>query len=436
MASVLTGERVTSRMTPRLGNSSRPDGVSSWLSRFLAMQLFYLTVAVFIYGIFWAIGPESANLAITFVYTLVLCNLTMLALDNLSFLYLEREALYLWLTFLTLLLLLTPVMVTIATAIIFWVVDRPGGSFWSYLGSSWKFPSIATITFGIACQIYLVTKSRLERRNQELQQAVESDLAERELQEQELNRAREIQQALLPKEIPHVEGFEIAATWEPARIVGGDYFDVIRLGEKKLGICIADVVGKSVPAALMMANVQATVRAFASESASPSWLCSRVNSVLCANIAAEKFVTLFYGVLDAEKKSFRYTSAGHPRPILTSATGSVRQLENGGAVLGVFPDWKYEDSSVQLAFGDRLLLFTDGITEAAKPDGEQVSEEGLIRLMKRFADEPPSSLNAKLLTEVKTFCNSHLQDDATLIVIAVRSPRTAQKTGRHHLCSA
>jgi phosphoserine phosphatase RsbU/P len=429
MASVLTGERVASRMTPRLGSSSRPDGVWPWISRFLAMQLFYLTVAVVIYGIFWAIRPESANLAITLLYTLLLCNLTMLALDNLSFLYFERGALYFWLTFLTLLLLLTPLMVTITTAIIFWVLDRPGGSFWSYLGSSWKFPSIATITFGIACQIYLVTKSRLERRNQELQQAVESDLAERELQEQELNRAREIQQALLPKEIPQVEGFDIAATWEPARIVGGDYFDVIRLGEKKLGICIADVVGKSVPAALMMASVQATVRAFALESASPSWLCSRVNSVLCANIAAEKFVTLFYGVLDAEKKTLRYTSAGHPRPILTSATGSVRQLENGGAVLGVFPDWKYEDSTVQLAFGDRLLLFTDGITEATKPDGEQFSEEGLIRLMKRLADEPPSSLNAKLLTEVKTSCNSHLQDDATLIAIAVRAPRTAQKTG-------
>lgn len=427
MASLPTSERVASRITPRLNGSSRPEGVWPWLSRLLAMQLFYLAVAVVIYGIFWAIRPESTNLAITLVYTLFLCNLTMIALENLSFLYLERKPLYSWLAFLTLLLALTPVMVTIATAFIFWVVDRPGGSFWNYMRSSWKFPSIATITFGIACQIYLVTKCRLERRNQELQQAVESDLAERELQEEELNRAREIQQALLPKEIPQIEGFEIAGIWEPARIVGGDYFDVIRLGEKKLGICIADVVGKSVPAALLMANVQATVRAFASESASPSWLCSRVNSVLCANIASEKFVTLFYGVLDAEAKSLRYTSAGHPRPILRSASGSVRQLENGGAVLGVFPDWKYEDSVERLVFGDLLMLFTDGITEAAKPDGEQFGEEGLIRFMKTLGDESPSSLNANLLSEVKSFCASHLRDDATLIAIAVRAPHTGQK---------
>jgi len=326
---------------------------------------------------------------------------------------------------------LTPFMVTVTTGIVFWLVDRPGGAFRDYLLTSWKFPFIATVTFGIACQIYIVTKCRLELRNRELEETVESDIAERELQEEELNRAREIQQALLPKEIPQIEGFEIAGTWEPARIVGGDYFDVIRLSEKKLGICIADVVGKGVPAALFMANVQATVRAYASESASPAWLCARVNSVVCANIAAEKFVTLFYGVLDAEQKTIKYASAGHPRPILKNASGRVTQLDNGCAVLGVFPTWKYEDSIVQLAPGDQLVLFTDGITEAAKADGEQFGEEGLIQVVKRLADEPPSKLNAELLTEVKSFCDSHLQDDATLITIAVGDAYTGKNSENH-----
>src|SRR6266576_2875442 len=424
IASLPTSQRVALKFTLCLPGASRPHGSWSRLSRFLGRQLFYLAIAVVIYGMFWAIRPENTNLANTLVYTFCLCNLTMLALENLTFLYFQRRPLYFWLVYLALLLALTPVMVTITTAIVFWLMDRPGGSFWNYLGSGWKFPSIATITFGIACQIYLVTKCRLDRRNQELQQTLESDMAERELQEEELNRAREIQQALLPKEIPQIEGFEVARTWEPARIVGGDYFDVIRLGQRKLGICIADVVGKSVPAALLMANVQATVRAFASESASPSWLCSRVNSVLCANIASEKFVTLFYGVLDTERNTLQYTSAGHPRPILKSASGAVRQLENGGGVLGVFPDWKYEDSVVQLAPGDRLVLFTDGITEAAKQDGEQFGEEGLIRLLKTLADEPPSKLNARLLTEVKNFCDAHLQDDAILIAITARPTHT------------
>jgi hypothetical protein len=105
-------------------------------------------------------------------------------------------------------------MVTVTTGIVFWLVDRPSGEFWNYLLTSWKFPSVATATFAIVCQIYRVTKCRLEDRNRELEHTVESDIAERELQEEELNRAREIQQALLPKEIPQIEGFEIAAVAE------------------------------------------------------------------------------------------------------------------------------------------------------------------------------------------------------------------------------
>jgi len=310
-------------------------------------------------------------------------------------------------------------MVTAATALVFWFVDRPGGRFWPHLSSSWKFPSLATATFGLAWQIYRATNGKLEQRNRELQQAIALDIAEHEVQEEELERAREIQEALLPKVIPQVKGCKIAGTWEPARTVGGDYFDVIPLGREKLGICIADVVGKGVPAALLMANVQAAVRAFASESASPAWLCERVNSVLCANLAPEKFVTLFYGVLDGEKRTVQYASAGHPPPILKRASGSVQLMENGGAVLGVFPDWQYENSLVQLAPGDRLLLFTDGITEARKADGEQLGERRLMHLLEKLAEEAPSGLNARLLESVKSFGGSHQQDDATLIAIAV-----------------
>jgi sigma-B regulation protein RsbU (phosphoserine phosphatase) len=410
---------------------SRWSNVRGGLMRLLSAQILYLAIAVVIYGIFWAIRPEATNLLITFVYTLCLCNLITFALAPLSFLYIEREPMYYWIVFLALLLALTPVMVTITTGIVFWFVDRPGGAFWNYLLTSWKFPSIATVTFGIAFQIYTVTKCRLERRNRELEQTVESDMAERGLQEEELNRAREIQQALLPKEIPQIEGFEIAGTWEPARIVGGGYFDVIRLSEKKLGICIADVVGKGVPAALFMANVQATVRAYASESVSPAWLCDRVNSVVCANTTAEKFVTLFYGVLDAEQRTMQFTSAGHPRPILKNASGAVTQLDNGGAVLGVFPTWKYRDSVVQLAPGDRLVLFTDGITEAARANGEQFGEEGLIQVVKKLANEPASKLNAEVLTDVKIFCDSHLQDHATLITIAVGEAYSGKNSDKH-----
>jgi phosphoserine phosphatase RsbU/P len=419
MAGLLPSEHATPEMPLCAPAPSASRGLQGRLVGFLSTQLFHLGIAVVIYGIFWAIRPEAANLFVTVVYTLCLCNLLTFALKGLCFLYIERSPLYYWLIYLALLLALTPVMVTMATGVVYLLLGRPGGSFWNHLLASWKFPSIATIAFGVAFQIYVVTKCRLERRNHELEQTLESDLAERELHEQELHRAREMQQALLPKEIPQIAGFEIAGAWEPAHVVGGDYFDVIRLSEKKLGICIADVVGKGVPAALFMAHVQATVRAYASEWASAAWLCDHVNSVVCANIAAEKFVSLFYGILDAEQQTMQYVSAGHPRPILKRASGRVTQLDNGGAVLGVFPNWKYEDSVIQLAPGDRLVLYTDGITEASQPDGEQFGEEGLIRVLEGLAEERPSKWNAKLLHDVKSFCHSRLQDDATLITIAV-----------------
>jgi sigma-B regulation protein RsbU (phosphoserine phosphatase) len=424
MPDVLSG--ATLQKTPWIGGSATSRNIRAWLMQLPTAQILYLAIAVVIYGIFWAIRPDATNLSVTVVYTLCLCNLITAALALLSFLYIEKKPLYYWVVFLALLLALTPVMVTITTGIVFWLVDRPGGSYWNYLFTSWKFPSIATVTFGIAFQIQTVTKGSLERRNRELQQTVESEMAERELQEQELSRAREIQQALLPKEIPQIDGFEIAGTWEPALIVGGDYFDVIRLSEKRVGICIADVVGKGVPAALLMANVQAAVRAYASDSASPAWLCDRVNAVVCANIAAGKFVTLFYGILDAKLNAMQYTSAGHPRPIRKNVSGCVTQLDNGGAVLGVFPNWKYENSFVQLAAGDRVVLFTDGITESAKANGEQFGEVGLIHTLQRLADQSSSKVNAALLADVKAFCGSHLQDDATLITITVATAHREQ----------
>lgn len=230
----------------------------------------------------------------------------------------------------------------------------------------------------------------------------------------------------MPKQIPQVEGFEIDGAWEPAREVGGDYFDVIRLSDSKLGICIADVVGKGVSAALLMANVQASVRAFATEGVSSADLCRRVNSVLCSTISTGKFVTLFYGVLDAERRILRYTNAGHLPPILLRAGGDAEELTNGGALLGVIPDWKYDDSLAELFRGDRLILFTDGITEAAMEDGEEFGAERLIASARKHAQKPGRELKSLLVGEAKQFCASQLRDDATLIVISARASNPAE----------
>jgi sigma-B regulation protein RsbU (phosphoserine phosphatase) len=215
-----------------------------------------------------------------------------------------------------------------------------------------------------------------------------------------------------------VPGLELSAQMVPAAVVGGDYYDVIRLGKDKLAICIADVVGKGVAAALLMANVQASVRAFAAETSSPAYVCSRINSVFCANIASGKFVTLFYGVLDASTRMLQYTNAGHLRPILIGSDGKVKHLENDGALMGVFPDWKYENSTVELGPGNVLMLFTDGITEAMDSDGEEFGEERLIQAARNPVGQSIEDLHAHLLSSVKEFCNFRMRDDATLILLA------------------
>ncbi|HEU5336737.1 MAG TPA: PP2C family protein-serine/threonine phosphatase [Terriglobales bacterium] len=388
--------------------------------RWLRQQQLYIAIAVAVYAVFWAIQPGRADMLSTLIYSLLLCNLTVLV-QEMDSAYVSRPPRSYWLIYLALLLATTPVWVVLSSIAVYWLtVTAPRPGLADFLRQAWKFPFVATIIFGVAMQLYRSTKTRLERSNRELRQTVDLEIANRELQAQELERAREIQQGLLPKEIPQIPGFEIAGAWEPARVVGGDYFDVIKLSESRVGICIADVVGKSVSAALLMANVQATVRAFAADAASPAWLCSRVNSVLCNNIATGKFVTLFYGVLDAERRTLEYTNAGHLRPILVGAKQSVQPLDNGGALLGVFPEWKYEDSVAQLGLGDRLLLFTDGITEAARPDGEEFGEERLIQIAAR-EQRSAAELKDCLLTRVREFCNSQLADDATLIVIAAGS---------------
>lgn len=398
------------------------------LRRFIRRQQTFIAIGVAIYVALWAVD-RPASIGNTLIYTLPLCNLIVLVQDYLSIFYRRRRTLLSWAIYITLVFVISIVGVAVVNAIQYPLHRLPGQGLWDFLISGWKLPFMATMIVGVSTELYRRTRERLEAHNRELQNKVEQDAAERQQRGQELEQAREIQQSLLPKQIPQVAGFEIAGAWEPAQAVGGDYFDVIRLGDTRLAICIADVVGKGVSAALLMANVQASVRAFAADSSSPATLCSRVNSVLRSSISTGKFVTLFYGVLDAATRTFHYTNAGHLPPILIRANGAAEALPDGGAVLGVFPSWTYEVSSVQFAPGDRLLLFTDGITEAGLPGGEEFGEEHLVDCAQQYAIESASELKSSLLAEVKRFCASQLRDDATLIVVravpAVDTPKGA-----------
>jgi sigma-B regulation protein RsbU (phosphoserine phosphatase) len=258
----------------------------------------------------------------------------------------------------------------------------------------------------------------VERLRAEIEKGRERRLLQAQ-EQRELEEARRIQRKLLPSSLPQIAGCEIAWSWQPAAGVGGDCFDALGFGESKLGLSIADVVGKGVPAALLMSNLQAAVRAFATDVTAPGELCQQVNRILCGNIAEGRFISFFYCVVDTGLGTLTYANAGHYLPILARADGTVQRLHHGGPVLGVFADAGYEQDQIALSGGDRLILFTDGITEAHGGDGEDFGEARLIdaTLTHRACSAP--ALQARLAETVATFTGAAFHDDATLIVLAI-----------------
>jgi len=389
---------------------------SKSLSVFFRDQGIYLFIAFVVGATFWAIG-QPINPFTVILYSLCIGNFVSPPVQWLHALY-EKPSPYDWLIFLGVLCVVMFPVYALSSVIVWWFAPPSPQPLGHFLATGWKMPFLITFVYGVMNFLYNKTRTRLERRNVELQGMVQSGAARLEVHEQELQRAREIQQSLLPKEIPQLPGIAVATAWLPALAVGGDYFDVLRIEGNRLALCIADVSGKGIPAALLMANVQASLRASVHDLDSPARVCGIVNRMLCESIAANKFVTFFCGVLDAGTRTFRYCNAGHPYPILVSG-GAVHILDQGGAALGVFPSWDYQDSSVNLKSGDRLLLFTDGITEAEEAQGEEFGVDRVAAFAKAHAASSAAELNKQLMARVSDFCGAQFRDDATLVVLAV-----------------
>ena len=225
------------------------------------------------------------------------------------------------------------------------------------------------------------------------------------------------QQALLPRAIPRVPGCDLALEWIPAGDVSGDYIDVIPLGENRLGVALGDVAGKGVAAALLMSNLQATMRALAPDRAEPANLITRVNRTVAANVTSNRFITLFYGVLEGGRLT--YTSAGHLAPILVRANGEFTLLDSGGPVLGVFPNCAYPQAEIDLHPGDRLVVFTDGIVEAEDRGGADFGVERLLDIVVAHRRLGAEQLRKAVMDALARFSGGPLQDDATLLVLAI-----------------
>jgi sigma-B regulation protein RsbU (phosphoserine phosphatase) len=233
----------------------------------------------------------------------------------------------------------------------------------------------------------------------------------------EWQEAREIQNNLLPKNIPQVKNYEIAGMTRPVQYVGGDYYDVVPISESQTALCIADVAGKGLPAALLMSSLQAALKPLMWGSLAPRGLCWSLNRMLCEIAPVGKFVSLFYAVLEHRDNRLTYCNAGHNSPVLMRADGAASELSAAGAVLGQFPDWVYEQSAVQLRSGDTLMLFTDGLVEASDQDDEPFGEKRLISIARDNPGAGAEDLKTLLMKAASEHCGGHFQDDASMIVL-------------------
>jgi serine phosphatase RsbU (regulator of sigma subunit) len=261
--------------------------------------------------------------------------------------------------------------------------------------------------------------NRVDVENYEVGEMLVQEIRQRELVEQELELARSIQQASLPQEVPVLEGWEIAPYYQPAREVGGDFYDFHLLSESRLGVVVGDATGKGVPAALVMSTtcgmLQLAARALGSSS--PGEVLEQVNETLLARIPSNTFVTCFYAILDPKSGTLRYANAGHDLPYLRRVGGDAEELRARGMPLGLIPGMNYEQKAIVLEGGEAALFYSDGLVEAHDQRGELFGFPRLRGLVAKHGQE--RSLEETLLEELYSFVGEgwEQEDDITLLTL-------------------
>ena len=266
--------------------------------------------------------------------------------------------------------------------------------------------------------------NRVDVEHYEVGENLVQEIRERELVEQELELARSIQQTSLPKEVPTLEGWQIAPFYQPAREVGGDFYDFFKLEDDRVGVVVGDATGKGVPAALVVSATSSMLRAVARVlgSSSPGEVLSQVNETLSARIPQNMFVTCFYAILDPKSATLSYANAGHDLPYLRHSDGDVEELRARGMPLGLMPAMGYEEGESSLAEGNYVLFYSDGLVEAHNPRGEMF---GFPRLRELVAEHGEvRSLGNFLLEELYTFVGEgwEQEDDITLLTLRRSAP--------------
>src|SRR5687767_7681781 len=243
-------------------------------------------------------------------------------------------------------------------------------------------------------------------------------LIEKKRLQGQLEVARQVQLELLPPTDPALEGFDISAYNFPTEEVSGDYYDWVRIYEDQIGIVIADVSGKGVPAAILMAFLRASLRAASHIGYATHISMAKVNYLLWESIERNQFVTGIYGILDASTRTLSYSNAGHNPPLLVKAGGDTRFLDQGEQPLGMFRDTRYHENHVVLDPGDVFVLYTDGATEAESPQGEEFGRERLVVAVKESLDKPAREMVASIQMSVLEWtASAGANDDVTFFVI-------------------
>ncbi len=264
----------------------------------------------------------------------------------------------------------------------------------------------------------VAAQTGLALENAQLSEAIAHEVAQRELLNREIEIAREVQQRLFPQNLPEIPALEYAGHCRPARGVGGDYYDFLALSSGRLGLAIGDVSGKGVPAALLMASLQASVRGQSQGSAdNVAELMTNVNRLVCEASPENRYATFFYGQFDPATRKLVYSNGGHNAPIVLRGS-EVLRLEAGGPPVGLFKFSRYTQDTAQLEPGDLLVLYTDGISEAENPAQDEWGEDALIAAARSCAADPPSEMLRRIMADADTFAAGAPQHDDMTIVVA------------------
>ncbi|MGA8142574.1 MAG: PP2C family protein-serine/threonine phosphatase [Candidatus Acidiferrales bacterium] len=400
--------------------STRSSPVLIGVRGFLSNQGLYLVVAVALFAILRVTNWHGADFGAILLYSVVTGNLVNPAMKRLVPLSQRFPSPYDWVAYVGFLFVVALVSSAAAVLVTMAAFRVPFTMFSTEFRGGGRLGVVVVLIVGTIVHLYDQTRAKLEHTSRELTRTLELGKTQSRQQEQDLDQAREIQQRLMPKRIPQIRGLDIAGAWHPASVVSGDYFDVLRFSDTKVGVCICDVVGKGISAALLMANLQASFRAFASEPVSPGLVVRKLNEVICNNIAPDKFVTFCYALIDVSQNTLTYASAGHWPPLLLRRSGQSLSLKDGGPPLGLFHEFAYEDAVLRLEAGDQLVLYTDGLTEAQNSSGDEFGEHNVARIGNQNLRLSAAAMLETLRHEVTTYCNNSFNDDLTLVVVTVR----------------